>query len=341
MKTEENIRQIIKKYLTGESSREELFEAISYFEDSRQSHAIENLLSEMWGKNQFSIPGEYENKNIPAILNRIHEKIEPELYEIRKRKIRKLLIDFSRVAAVLVVGVVIGILVNTLKKDDSFDYTSMTPKGSISQMILPDNTMVYLNSDTELKFSYNRSKRSREVFLDGEAWFRVNENSKEPFVVHTAFYDIVVTGTEFNVKAYKDEKESITTLEKGSVLIRSEKFGMKSSGMLVPGEQVILNREKQTFTTHRVKTSYYTSWKENKLIFINMNMREFIQLLERRYDVDIEVSDKSLLNYHYDGTIKNESILEIMDLIKITLPIDYKVAGQKILIIKKTGGTRK
>ncbi len=341
MRKEENIPQIIKKYLTGESNREELHKAISYFEDTRQNDTIENLLAEMWGKNQFGIPGEYESKNIPAILKRIHEKIEPELHEIRKQKIRKLFINISRVAAVLVIGMIMGILVNTIKKEDSIVYTSMTPKGSISQMILPDNTMVYLNSDTELKFSYNSSKRRREVFLEGEAWFQVNENRKKPFMVRTACYDIVVTGTEFNVKAYKDEKEVVTTLEKGSVVIFSEKLSTKTSRMLVPGEQLIFNKEKQTFTTHRVRTGYYTSWKENKLIFINMNLGELIRLLERRYDVDIEVSDKSLLNYHYDGTIKNESILEIMDLIKITLPIDYKIVGQKILITKKTGRAKK
>jgi ferric-dicitrate binding protein FerR (iron transport regulator) len=169
----------------------------------------------------------------------------------------------------------------------------------------------------------------------------VNENRKKPFVVHTAYYDIVVTGTEFNVKAYRDEKESVTTLEQGSVLVRSDKIRSESPGMLVPGEQLVFNQEKQTFTTHRVKTSYYTSWKENKLIFINMNLSELIKLLERKYDVDIEVSHNSLLNYHYDGTIKNESILEIMDLIKITLPIDYEIVGQKILITKKTGRTKK
>ena len=341
MKKEENIRQIIEKYLTGKSSREELFEAISYFKDTGQNQTIESLLDEMWRKNQFSIPGEYESKDIPEILRRIHKKIEPELHEIRKRKIRKLFINFSRVAAVLVIGLLMGILVNTLMKEDSMVYTSMTPKGSISQMILPDNTMVYLNSDTELKFYYNRSKRRREVYLEGEAWFRVSENRKKPFIVHTAFYDIVVTGTEFNVKAYRDEKESVTTLEQGSVLVRSEKSGTKSHRVLVPGEQLIINREKQTFTTHRVKTSYYTSWKENKLIFINMTLAELIKLLERRYDVDIEVSDKSILNHHYDGTIRNESILEIMDLIKITLPIDYEIVGQKILITKKTGRAKK
>jgi len=337
VKKEENIPQIIKKYLTGESNREELHKAISYFKDPRQDQTIENLISETWGKNQFHIPGEYECKDIQTILERIHEKIEPELHEIRQQKTRRLFINISRIAAILVIGVFMGILVNTLKKEAPIVYTSLTPKGSVSQMILPDSTIVYLNSDTELKFTYNSLKRRREVFLDGEAWFQVSGNKKKPFVVHTAWYDVVVTGTEFNVKAYKEENDIVTTLESGSVVIPSTgKFSMKSSVMLAPGEQLIFNQEKQTVTTRKVKTGYYTSWKENKLIFINMSLGELITLLERKYDVDIEVVEGSILDYHYDGTIKNENILEIMDLIKITLPIDYKIVGQKIQITKKT-----
>ena len=61
-------------------------------------------------------------------------------------------------------------------------------------------------------------------------------------------------------------------------------------------------------------------------------MKELIVLLERKYGVDIEVKNKSILNLHFDGTIKNETILEILDVIKITLPIDYRIAGQKIEI---------
>ena len=342
MKKEENIPQIIQKYLQGKCTREELHKAIAYFHDPRLNQEIEDLLSENWEKDQISIPVEHESKNISAILNRIHQKIEPELKRIRMRKTRQLFIHVSRMAAVLVIGVFMGILVNTLKKEDPIVYSSLTPRGSISQIVLPDSTLVYLNSDTELKFTYNPSKRRREVFLDGEAWFHVSENKKRPFVVSTNYYDVVVTGTEFNVKAYREEKKIVTTLESGSVVIPSnDKFRMKTSKVLVPGDQFVFDWENKSIETQKVRTSYYTSWKDNKLIFINMNLADLIILLERKYDIDIEVTDKSILNYHYDGTIKNESILEIMDLIKVTMPIDYKVVGQKIQITKKTGRAKK
>ena len=84
-----------------------------------------------------------------------------------------------------------------------------------------------------------------------------------------------------------------------------------------------------------VNPKWNTSWKENKLIFVNMSLKDLKILLERKYGVEIEISEKSILNYHYDGTIKNESILEVLEILRQTLPIKYQIIGQKIIITKK------
>ena len=336
MNKEERIPIVIQRYFRGESTQEELKDALFLLENPRPEYNIEPILEELWDKGIYHISHKEDSQNLPLILRKIHLRIKPELKEIQHIKSRKLVINISKIAAVLLIGLVLGLFINTLNKPEPLYYTSIVPKGSISQMVLPDSTLVYLNSDSELKYKLNGSKNQREVFLDGEAWFHVTENSKRPFVVHTTSYDIRVMGTEFNVKAYKDEPEIVTTLESGKVQIPStHRFKMKSAIILVPGQQLIYNRDNHSVTTKEVTTRFYTSWKDNKLIFINMNLKELIVLLERKYGVDIEVSDPSILNCHYDGTIKNESILEVMELIKHTMPIQYTVVGQKIHIIKK------
>ncbi|NOR76632.1 MAG: DUF4974 domain-containing protein, partial [Draconibacterium sp.] len=234
----------------------------------------------------------------------------------------------------LIIGALLGTLINTLKKEEPVYYTSVAPKGSVLQMILPDNTMVYLNSGSEIKYSIDGLAGQREVFLKGEAWFQVTKNEKKPFVVHTSCYDVSVLGTEFNVKAYPADDKIVTTLEKGSVKISStKKFKIQNNQVLKPGEQLVYNKVKNCIELKKVNTRLFTSWKENKLIFINMDLKELITLLERKYGVDFEVSDSSILKYHYDGTIKNETILEVLEILKETLPIQYKIVGQKIQII--------
>jgi ferric-dicitrate binding protein FerR (iron transport regulator) len=200
-------------------------------------------------------------------------------------------------------------------------------------MVLPDGSIIFLNSDSRIRYSIDGEKGVREVFLDGEAWFDVEKNKKKPFVVHTPFYDVNVTGTQFNVKAYEADRHVTTTLEEGQVVIHStENYQFTENVVLKPGEQIVLNKDSQELVLKEVNTKWYTSWKDNKLIFVNMDMKDLIVLLERKYGVDIEVKNKAILDLHFDGTLKNETIIEILDIIKKTLPINYKIVGQKIEI---------
>jgi ferric-dicitrate binding protein FerR (iron transport regulator) len=202
-------------------------------------------------------------------------------------------------------------------------------------MILPDSTFICLNSGSKLKYNVNGEKGKRVVYLDGEAWFQVQKSADRPFIVHTGFYDVQVTGTEFNVKAYAEDSEVVTTLEKGSVVINSGNIRLKEPAPMKPGEQLAYNKESRKIFMKAVNTQWFTSWKDNKLIFVNMNLKELMVLLERKYGVDIRIEDPKILNYHYDGTFKNETILEVLNLLAETLPIRYSINNQIIEIKRK------
>ncbi len=257
--------------------------------------------------------------------------------EISKSKSgNNLFFRLIQVAAVLITGLIMGYFINfSISPSVPVYYTSLAPKGSVSEMYLPDGTHIFLNSGSQIKYSVDGLKGMREVFLTGEAWFQVARMKRKPFLVHTSFYDVQVTGTTFNVKAYSDDKEVTTTLEEGSVhvkLLDNQKYNEEK--ILKPGEQLTYNKELKNIGINEVNPKWFTSWKENKLIFVNMSLKDLRILLERKYGVDIEISDKSILNYHYDGTIKNESILEVLEILRQTLPIQYQVVGQKIIINK-------
>ena len=326
---------IIRKFIRGISNQEELNEAIKLFEDSYQNLNIRNVIYEWWNEENL-LASSPEPENLPEILDKIHHRINLTQSVKHKSSVGKLLINVSKVAAILIIGGLLGFYINQLKIVEPEYYTSIAPNGSISQMLLPDNTVVYLNSGSKIKYSINGIDGQREVYLEGEAWFNVTKNKKKPFVVHTPYYDVKVLGTQINVKAYKSDKETITTLEEGSVQITSSSnFALKENIMLEPGEQLVYNFVKKAIEIRNVNTRLFTSWKENKLVFINMSLKELITLMERKYGVDIKVADDDILEYHYDGIIKNENILEVLDLLKETLPIQYKIEGQLILIIKK------
>lgn len=326
-------KEIIHKYLKGECTREELKKSISLFTDPNKKFEIRAVIYDFYNnedKDSLRLnPAEKE-----LVLNRIHHLINLSKEE-KKNSYKKRLANVLKFAAMLIIGLVTGILISVFEKAGTEYYTSIAPEGSISQLVLPDSTFVSLNSGSEIKYVTNDKKKLREIFLNGEAWFDVKKNKKSPFIVHTSFYDVMVMGTQFNVKAYPEDNEIVTTLEKGTVNVMSSgNFKMKSR-ILNPGDQLVYNVDDNYLKTNKVNTRIYTSWKDNKLIFINMNLKELIVLLERKYGVDIEVKCNVILDYHYDGTIKNETILEVLDILKETLPVDYKIEGQKIIIQKK------
>lgn len=244
----------------------------------------------------------------------------------------------AQLAAVLLIGIFLGGLVFTqFSRDDNPAYfTASAPHGSVSRVVLPDNTEVFLNAGSEIKYGFQPKGNQREVILDGEAWFRVTRNEKKPFTVRTGAYAVEVLGTEFNVKAYGTDATVETTLEKGAVRIASsDNFRLSEEIRLKPGEQLVYHREERTIRVKEVETKIYTSWKDNRLEFIRMGLGDLIVLLERKYGVNIKVEDEDILKYHYSGTIKNESILEILEIIQHTLPIRFEINDQTIKIYQK------
>lgn len=333
------IKDIIDRYTRDTVNQEELETALTIFENPYQNLVLRKILFENWNNQEHGMKDQLQIEDFSGILDKIHHQINLNQSVKRPNRLKMGLRKGVQIAAVLILGLFLGFLVTKYKKTGSAYYTSISPKGSVSQMVLPDNSVVYLNSGSELKYTINNTKNIREVFLDGEAWFQVEKDEKKQFVVHTPFYDINVLGTEFNVKAYSQDEEIITTLEKGSIRITtSEKINIQNNTVLKPGEQLVYNQAKNTLHIKNVNPRYFTSWKDNKLIFVNMSLKELIVLMERKFGVEINVNDNTILDYHYDGTIKNETIIEMLDLLRETLPIKYKIEGQAILIIKNKEG---
>ncbi|MEN6323621.1 MAG: FecR family protein [Proteiniphilum sp.] len=330
-------KQLIGKYLKGKCTDDELNSIMNLLQKSNNSEELRNILSDYW-ENESTTNEKLEDTEevLRVVLNKIHDRIQSESVPNHKDRIRKKIILLLGTAAIIFLTFLSGIYINYLETENSKYQTFVAPKGSISKLILPDSTLVYLNSDSEIRYFNGTQKKKREVFLKGEAWFDVTKNAKKPFIVHTSCYQIQVLGTKFNVKDYPENDVTSTTLEEGKIQIRFAKSRFSDvKKQLVPGEHMKFSRKNQSFIVEKVNTYLYTSWKENKIVFNNLILKDLIVLLEQKYDVNIEVRDDVLLHYHYDGIIKNESIVEVLDLLSETLPIEYKILDKTIYLVKK------
>jgi len=333
MDSKKSIKSKIIAHLDGELSTEELKELYRWINKSRENLRYYTELKDIWEasiSNASEIAGtEHEWKRF---LNNIDIKDnEPSLIS------KRFLNVWYKVAAILILAILVGgAIVKFTNWSDPVYLTAAAPRGSISQILLPDNTLIYLNAGSEIKYNIGKNKSRREVLLNGEAWFQVTNLKNKPFVVHTSSYDVKVLGTEFNVKTHESDSRVETTVEKGSVLISpSETFKMSKIVKLLPNDQFVYDKKEQSLKVRKVNTKQYSAWKDNKLIFINMSLKELIIILERKYGVDIEVENDAILKYHYYGTIKNETIIEILEILIETLPINYRIVDQKIEIIDK------
>jgi ferric-dicitrate binding protein FerR (iron transport regulator) len=186
---------------------------------------------------------------------------------------------------------------------------------------LPDGSVGFLNSGSNLRYPVQFTDE-RSVELKGEAYFEVVQNQGLPFHVNTKNLDIKVLGTTFNVIANDDEATEEVILQTGKVDV-STRSG-KELGTLKPNEQMTLDLEKRICVLTKVEASQYTGWTEGKLILRNENMQQVARRLSRWYNAEVVVADKQLDSYTFHATFIDESIDEVLKLLSITTPLNYK-----------------
>jgi ferric-dicitrate binding protein FerR (iron transport regulator) len=201
-----------------------------------------------------------------------------------------------------------------------------TKKGERSTLILSDGTSIRLNSATKIRFPIVFTKRKREVFLDGEAFFEVAYNETSPFIVHTVDANIRVLGTVFNVTSYSEDTKTQVIVSEGQVAFG----GVKQQ------DEVLLHRNQLSriikgglpSTAEVIRTDKYLAWLKNQMVFENVTLVEVIKQLSRKFDVEFEVLDPSLLNRHIIATYSNESLSQIIRSLSLSLRFQYKQRGR-------------
>lgn len=165
----------------------------------------------------------------------------------------------------------------------------VTPYGGQYQLTLGDGTKVWLNAGSELTYKSNFGRDERSVSVKGEVYFDVVENKNMPFYVINDDQRIKVLGTAFNVKAYPDDNQVTTTLERGALEIKSN----SQTHLLKPNQQLIVDTETKTSEMLHVDAKDVLSWKEGVFNLQGLSLEECMKVISRWYNIDV----------YYDGPI--------------------------------------
>lgn len=322
---EQDIEILIARFFDGTISSEEKDRLADWCNESAKNRQTFAQLKNIWDTTHPA----FQAQDIR--IDRAEAKI---LRGIRKGKRGEIhfLVWWQRAAAVIVIPLLLISLYLIFKRQskEEFVYSRqeiIAPKGTYTQITLPDGSTVWLNSGSKLSYSIPFEKSKRQTFLAGEAFFEVKANPQCPFIVMADGISITATGTKFNVDAYPSDTLRTITLEEGRVFIESPQRHKKTEMDI--NRQFVWNTNTDRYDVHTVDASLYGKWKEGILIFRDETLENIFKRVARTFNVDISIKDPVLAKQRYRATFEQESLDEILELLRMSAPIRYRFNGDK------------
>ncbi|WP_268223879.1 FecR family protein [Sinomicrobium oceani] len=205
------------------------------------------------------------------------------------------------------------------------------PYGKNFELVLADGSHIYLNAGSTLRYPVQfLPDQPRDVYLDGEAFFEVTKDDNRPFTVRTEQMNTQVYGTRFNVTSYKNEGNTYTVLEEGSVGVYPPETDESAPVKIMPGQRAVM--ENGSIAVEEVRVEKYLAWTRGELYFRNDPFALILKKLERHFNVSIASNYAELDQMEFIGTFKGQSLEEILRAFQEYTPFHYTREGNNITI---------
>jgi Fe2+-dicitrate sensor, membrane component len=318
MQNKYEIEELIAKLFSEDISPEEKVILTAWFNESAENKSYFAQLKNIW----INIHPVFDPNDIDVIAaeTKVLEKIKD-----KKWTQTPLIIWWQRVAAIIILPICLlagYLLLN--KTPNSYLIASQeitSPFGMRSKVDLPDGSTVWLNSGSKLKYPVVFAENERNVSLSGEAFFKVHADKKHPFIVKTERVKVRATGTQFNVEAYKSDTITAVTLVEGKVLVD---LSRKIKKELNPNQRLVISSISKNYQLYKTDAAKWALWKDGILAFRDERLDYVYKKISQMYNIDIEVKDPVIAAQLYHATFRNESLDEILQLIKLSAPIRYE-----------------
>ena len=339
-----DIDTLIAKYLDGESSSGEIDEINKWRNSSPEHEIMFRQSEEAWRL---------------AHVSRIHVRPDKEKVwggiqkVIARRYSLPVLMRAAGIAAsvALVLGLALSHIMLGGRKNRMPEHpqtiTLYVPGGVCSKIILPDSTVVWLNSSSTISYPNSFDENSRTVELIGEAFFDVTHDKTKPFIIQSGKLQVNVLGTSFNFKHYNEDSNAVLAVETGSVVlsvgstatttVEAGKYATVDSKSLktevhnipVAGASKKKDAPDSSTTTRMIAKETYTdqfsSWRDYRMIFRDEPICDVLNQLSRRYNAEFEIRGDEIKDYIYTATFGDLSLEDILELLKLSAPIDYTI----------------
>ena len=368
---QERIWTLLSRKLANEAIDAELAELDILLKEHPELISATQQITESW-KQEIKVDAEFMEATYLAHLERMkdrghnlsgteNEQAITHLSIIAKQnKTKKRLVYF--IGGCILVGLAFAFMYSGsalrktfIGKDNAVINTGnkkeiITEKGTRTKTQLPDGSTVWLNAGSKVTYTGNLSGPTREVYLEGEAYFDIVKQPLHPFIVHTGNINIRVLGTAFNVKSYTTDKTIETTLLRGLIEITKQDDDSKAV-FLHPNQKIVIERNNLTgisgsasttlpvsaypiskVDVSDVKEIQETAWMFNRLSFKGDDFETLATKLERWYNVKIVFEDNAVKKLHFNGALENETIEQVFEALQMASPFNYKINNNEIHI---------
>lgn len=312
------MKSIIKKYLSGKSSEEEQKDLLQWIRREENLNEFQRIKQEWTTEvRKETIPSEFV-QDWKTIQNKMMAQLQQEVQQKQRT------LNFFRYAAIFMVLIAVPALLYIFSQNQPaapLVYTTVAADyGQISKAVLPDSSVVWVNSGSSIKYNNQFSASNRDIELNGEAFFEVTRNADLPLIVTNSGLKVKVLGTEFSVSAYPEEPNIHVILEKGKVELTSVS-NTRFRQEMKPGEMATFSKTKNELALATVNTSLYTSWKDGLINIYNLPLSELVIKLEKRFNQKFLV-DEQIKDVPYTFTIKNEDLSSVLSLMEKITPVE-------------------
>jgi transmembrane sensor len=333
--------ELISRKLAGEATIEELAEIERILSNDRDALESTKILQRYWEQhedlNQFSIEEAFDK-----IVNRLELPATAQVVQMHrgKKRVNRKRLQYIAAASIILIAGLILFVKEVDKKDRLASQESRliekeNPKGIKQSFVLPDGSKIWLNADSKIQFPTVFKGTTRDVYLNGEAFFDVTKNPSMPFIIHLAHGSLRVLGTSFNVRAYDNEAVVETSVVTGKVAFipKYRQTGKKQDTVfLSPDNKVRYLLAKEEVVVEPAVSKEDSAWIAGKLVFKGMTFEEIGMQLERNFGKKIVFLSDAASRFRLTGTFQDNTLEEILYYLSKSKPFDYKITDVEVLI---------
>lgn len=313
------VEELLPRYCEGLATEEERLQIEAWMSESEENRRIARQIHTLyWATDTVHLMQKVDTEKALS-------KVKSRMSQNRKTTVWEWV---QRAAAILFVPLLVTLLVQQ-GEESGQELAELievkTNSGMTTSLTLPDGTLVILNSESTLSYPSHFDGETRNVTLQGEAYFEVAKNPEKKFIVSTSHQSqIEVLGTHFNVEAYEKENSVSTTLVEGKVGFIYTSDNISKKVLMNAGQKLIYDSKDSKVQLYVTSGEQETAWKERKIIFRNTSLEEGLRMLEKRYNVEFIIKNDRLKEYSFTGTFTHQRLERILEYFRLSSHIRWR-----------------